>query len=642
MLALAWPWSDRNKRRPNLATRLGASLCAGIGGNAGTVEAGNLHFAYRPLRSTPAVSRRWRPSTTPDGKLVAFHGYFDNAAAIAAELGTGADDLALLYGLAAERWGDGTEQRVVGEYCAIIADAGQCHIRLSRSPLRAPPLCYFSDERLAAVSSVPRALFAAGVERHLNEAHVADSALINFTDAEASWFENILRVPLGSVVELQRDRERQLRKVYDLLSMPDVRMASDSDYLARASELLDEGVRACLAGFSKPGATLSGGLDSPQVAVRTLAALPAGKRLPTFTFHPEPGFDGRCEPGKLGNERPFVEAFAAMHPGLDPHFTDNEGYEHDYRWNELFHLIGGAPSGLCNMYVFHGLFQEAAKQGCDLLLLAEWGNFTFSDKGDWGFVEYLLNGRWRQLWRAIARQHNQVRSTLWRFGARSLLALLPDTLWRLLRRIAQPRRQFLLDLMQPLSKDYQKQSGALGRLKRTGIEFERYQPWSRRHAQRMLFQNNDAETAEVYQAFEQMYGIAQRDPLAYRPFVEFCLGLPVDLFMRDGTMRWLAKEMARGIMPEEQRFNRLNGRWDADWLLRVRRRRDDYLAEIDRLAGDERMAAMLDLPRMRAALENLPEETELDPQKYFGAEFAVPRGLLTARFVNWVEGRNLS
>jgi asparagine synthase (glutamine-hydrolysing) len=52
------------------------------------------------------------------------------------------------------------------------------------------------------------------------------------------------------------------------------------------------------------------------------------------------------------------------------------------------------------------------------------------------------------------------------------------------------------------------------------------------------------------------------------------------------------------------------------------------------------MAAMLDLPRMREALENLPEKTELDPQKYFSAEFAVPRGLLTARFINWVEGRN--
>jgi asparagine synthase (glutamine-hydrolysing) len=640
MLAFAWPWHEAIEGRSGLAERLGASLCSGIGGRASTAEIDGLHFAYRPLRSRSALSRTWRPAALASGQICAFHGYFDNAADVARELSADQSDLAALYGLAVERWGDQTEQRVIGEYSAIIAEPGRFRLRLSRSPLRAPPLHYFSDEQLAAASSVPRALFAAGVERRLNEAHVADSALINFSDAEASWFEDVHRVPLGSVVDLERGQNRRLRKVYDLLAMPDVRMANDADYIARAGELLDEGVKACMAGFRHPGATLSGGLDSPQVAIRALAALPAGQRLPTFTFHPEPGFDGRCEPGKLADERPFVEAFAAMHPGLEPHFTANEGNGHDHRWNDFFHLMGGAPSGLCNMYVFHGLFEEAAKRGCDLLLLAEWGNFTFSDKGDWGFVEYLLKGRWRQLWLALARQPNQHRSLLWRFFARVVLALLPDRAWALVREVAQPERQYLVDLMQPLSKEYRIASGANQRFRESGVLLDRYQPWSRRDAQQLLFRNNDAETAEIYQAFEQMYGIAQRDPLAYRPFVEFCFGLPVEMFLRDGQMRWLAKQLAKGIMPEEQRINRLNGRWDADWRLRVKRRRDDYLAEIDRLAGDERMAAMLDLPRLRAALENLPDQTELDPQKYFGPEFAVPRGLLTARFVNYVEGRN--
>lgn len=640
MLAFAWRWGDADSQSSGLSQRLGASLCAGIGGHAGMAELDGLNFAYRPLRSTAAVSRAWRPAILISGEVVAFHGYFDNAADIAAQLGADPHNIAMLYGLAVQRWGDETERKVVGEYCAVIANPNRFSVRLSRAPLRAPPLHYYGDARMAAAASVPRALFAAGVERRLDESHVADSALLNFTDRDATWFESVYRVPLGSVIELDRGQRRQVRKVYDLLSMPAVRMRSDADYIARAGELLDEGIAACLAGFHRPGATLSAGLDSPQVAVRALAALPAGQTLPTFTFHPEPDFDGRCEPGKLGNERPFVEAFAAMHPRLEPHFTDNGGCEHDYRWNEFFHLIGGAPSGLCNMYVFHGLFAEAARSGCDLLLISEWGNYTFSDKGDWGFVEYLLTGRWRQLWLALSRQPNQHRSLIWRFFARIVLALLPDSAWRAVKRVTQPGRQHLVDLMQPLSAHYRTASGANQRLRKSGVLLDRYQPWNRRHAQELLFRNNESETGEIYQAFEQMYGIPQRDPLAYRPFVEFCFGLPVHMFMRDGTTRWLAKQMAKGIMPEEQRINRLNGRWDADWLLRVRRRRDDYLAEIDRLEKDERMVEMLDLPRLRAALKNLPEQTELDPQKYFGAEFAVPRGLLTARFINYVEGRN--
>jgi asparagine synthase (glutamine-hydrolysing) len=641
MLAVAWPWDDSARNsQTKLFERLLASLCSGIGGQGGATEVKGLHFAYRPLRSSPALSRIWRPAVLPSGRIVAFHGYFDNARSIATELSADPSNLAQLYGLAVERWGDEADRRIVGEYCTVIAEPDNFRLRLARSPLKAPPLYYSHDGRLAVVASVPRALFAAGVEERLNEVRVADSAIFNFTDQEASWFEAIARVPTGHIVELQRGRPRVLRQYYDLFATPDVVMKCDADYVARASELLDEGVRACLAGFDKPGTTLSGGLDSSQVAVRALAALPNDQRLPTFTFHPEKAYDGRVQRWMAGDERPFVEAFTAMHPRLDPHFTTNEGYGHDHRWSEFFHLMGGAPSGLCNMYVFHGLLAGAKKEGCDLLLLAEWGNFTFSDKGEWGYVEYFLTGKWRQLWQALSRINNDDRSVPARFLVRCILPLLPNRIWHLARRIAKPKDQPLLDLMRPLTREYRSASGAEQRLRDADVELERYQPRNRRHAQKLLFHNADGEAAEIYQAFEQMYGVALRDPTAYRPFVEFCFGLPVKMFMRDGRMRWLAKEMAKGIMPEEQRTNRLNGRWDADWHLRIGRRRTDFLAEIDRLAGDERMAAMLDLPRLRAALENWPEQTETNAQKYYTHEFAVPRALLTARFVNYIEGRN--
>ena len=104
-----------------------------------------------------------------------------------------------------------------------------------------------------------------------------------------------------------------------------------------------------------------------------------------------------------------------MHPRLDPHFTANEGYEHDYRWNDFFHLMGAAPSGLCNMYVWHGLAAGAAKQNCDVLLLSEWGNSTFSDRGERGFVEYFVNGNGGQLWRALVRRRSNHNSILTKF-----------------------------------------------------------------------------------------------------------------------------------------------------------------------------------------------------------------------------------
>jgi asparagine synthase (glutamine-hydrolysing) len=375
------------------------------------------------------------------------------------------------------------------------------------------------------------------------------------------------------------------------------------------------------------------------VALRTLAALPPEQRLPTFTFHPEPGHGEAVEPGKIGNERPSVEAFAAMHPRLEPHFTSNAGIAHDFRLAEFFHLIGAAPPGLANNYVFHGIFADAAKRSCDLLLLSEWGNLTFSDTGVWAFPEYLVKGRWRQLWLALRNHAGRDRSLLWRLGALSLLPFLPEPLWRLIRRVTLPGQQYLVELIQPLSAGYRERSGANRRLKSAGFEFERYQPRNRRHAVEMIFREEDS-LSEIYQGFEQMYGIAQRDPTAYRPFAEFCFGMPTEMYLRDGVKRWFAKAMAKGIMPEEQRANRLDGRWDSDWHLRIGRRRADLIEELDRLAADDQMASMFDLPRLKATLTDWPENPPTDPQAILPRENAVMRAIVATRFINYVEGRN--
>jgi asparagine synthase (glutamine-hydrolysing) len=615
-------------------------LCSGIGGHAAQYREGAVHIAYRPNDRNPARARLWKPGTLPDGAIVAFHGYFDNSDTIAAELGVSASDSSTLYGLAVARWGDAADLRINGEYCAAIANPVSGTLRLSRSPLRAPPLCYSVQPEFVAAASVPRALFSLGVPKRLNEQRLADSAMLHFSDEETGWFHETSRVPIGSIVELRPDQPRELRRYYDMARLPDVRMGSDAEYIAKASELFDEAVRTCIAGTRKPGNTLSSGLDSSQVAVRTLKALGPGARLPTFTFHPEAGWDGIAENGMLGNERPWVEEFAAMHPGLDPHFTDNAGYANDHRWPEMFHLMDGAPSGACNMYLFHGIYALARDQGCDRLLIAEWGNYTFSDKGEWAFVELLLRGRWRKLWQALREHPNDRRPMYRRLIALTLMPLLPMPLWRLVKRLVHPNLIPDLELITPLTKRFRKESGAEERMRRAGFQLDRYQPWNRRQAQHLLFLNSDCETAEVYQMFEQLYGVSQRDPTAYRPFVEFCYGLPVELFVRDGEMRWLAKQLAHGIMPERQRANRVNGRWDSDWHLRLKRKQQEYLDELTAIERDPKLAAMIDVPRLRAVLEDMPQTTVTERRRVLPLEMAIPRAMQVARFVRYAEGRN--
>ena len=209
-----------------------------------------------------------------------------------------------------------------------------------------------------------------------------------------------------------------------------------------------------------------------------------------------------------------------------------------------------------------------------------------------------------------------------------------------MKRLVHADEKLPLELMSPLRADYRAQTGVEERARNTGFPYGRFQPRNRRQAQAQIFVNGDAESSEVYQAFEQLYGVAQRDPMAYRPFAEFCMGLPTRMFMRDGEMRWMAKQMARGIMPEQQRANSLNGRWDADWHLRIGRRRAEFRKEFERIAQHPTLASMIDTERMIAALDGFPEQTSTDPQVWLQTELGVPRALLTARFVDFVERSN--
>lgn len=607
---------------------------------AGSAATERVQTAALLTETDPRRAQGWQPVVVGPLQIL-FAGHIDNAGEISVLLGTECQsdrpslaDLARLYGAARLAWGDGADLRLIGEYAAILLDDARQELRLVRSPLRAPPLHFQATEGRVIVASVPRALFACGVPQRINEAKLADNALFNPGDDRTGWFEGIDCVPLGTELRFDPGGMRE-RRYHDLYSLPRVRLGSDAEYIEAAHSLLADATRAALRGASRPAIMLSGGLDSPQVAAKALAVLPAGSELHAFTFTPEAGWDGHEAPGSFGNERPYVEAFARQHPGLVTHFEDNAGSSFDAGLAEMFFATGSAAINQTNFSHFHALWRGARAAGCDVVLGADYGNFTFSAEGGWGFPEYLLRGRWRQLYRALRNIEGDGRAPLRRFLALCVLPFLPDRLWHWQRRLrGQPD---VFAIASPLRTDYAVSSGALERGKRAGQPVRRW-PVLGRQREFELFQRNDH--CDIMHGFEQIYGLPQRDPTAWRPFVEFCLGLPTELFLRDGQTRWLAREMARGIMPEAQRLEKRHGRHGADWHVKLTRRRSELLAEVERLAQSERLNAMIDFPKIRQALEDWPATGAIPVEERLLREAAIPRAIMLARYVNYCEGRN--
>ncbi len=593
--------------------------------------------------SDPRRARSWRPARL--GPLVVlFHGHLDNSADISAQLGLpnpgpgDAQGLAALYAAALLHWGPRTDRVLIGEYAAIaLNEAGQ-HLRLARSPLRAPPLHYYVDAERVIAASVARAIFACGVEQQLDDEKLADMAWFNASNEAQSWFRGVKRVPLGSTVELT-PAAAHTRRYYDIGALAPVPRMSVADSVTQAHALLAEGTRAALAGSKRPAVMLSGGLDSSLVAVKALEAMPGAAPLNAYTFVPEPGVAAYRFRGKFADEGPFVAAFCQLHPRLVPHFHDNAGRGLDTRLNDLFFAIGGAPQGLANLTGYHSLWEAARADGCDRVLLGEFGNLTASADGSWAYCEYLLTLRWRQLYRALRNAPEDDRSLGRRFMALAVGPLLPDALWDWQRQ----RRGFssLYHRASPLRRSFAEQSGAVARSAAARLPNARFPRRDRLGEMKEVHANAWGEFSDIYAGFTQIHGLEQRDPTAYRPFFEFCAGLPSDRFLRDGQERWLAREMLRGQMPDDQRLTNRTGRHGADWHVKLSRQREAMLREVEQFAKVPRLAAMLDLDRARAALADWPETGEVSDEQRMLCEVALPRTIMAARFINYVEGRNL-
>lgn len=633
MLAL---WRDWAGSPPRHSQRIAASLGLFAGHPAGFSVDGNTAFSFLPAPRLNAPLRRWQPHRGANGATVLFHGRIDNPLELADLLCTRETDPAALYGAAVARWGDSADFHIIGNYCAVVA--AKDTLRLARSPWDAPPLhhCHFDGQ--SVVSSVPRVLLSAGLPERLDRTRLADNLYFNLLERTRGWYEGAHRVGYGSVMNLTADGAIRSHSFYDPLASGPVRFKRDEDYVEAANALLAEATTKALAGAKHPGIMLSGGLDSPLLAAEVLRQLPQEARLPSFTFAPGDSWDGVVPDGLMGDERPFVREFAAMHPRLSPHFTQNPGAEFDSRWPELFTAMGGAPNHLCNFYVYHGVWAGAHAQGCDVLLTADFGNQTYSNDARWAYVELLRNGQWRELALALRHRPGDSRSMAHKLVALSLVRLLPHPLRRAIRQRRHPARTQMNALISMLTSA--EQASAHARAQAAGAVIEHEHVATQAESVRLEYHWRDSEGAEVQQGFEQLYGLRQIDVPTYRPLAEFCAGLPTRQFLHHGQYRWLARRMAQGKLPEKQRLNHRIGWHNVDWYARMTPRIAEFRGEIARIAANPEISGLIDPQRMAAALEDWPVHTVYDPEDWMPRAAGLTRGLLTARFIQHTSGRN--
>jgi asparagine synthase (glutamine-hydrolysing) len=91
------------------------------------------------------------------------------------------------------------------------------------------------------------------------------------------------------------------------------------------------------------------------------------------------------------------------------------------------------------------------------------------------------------------------------------------------------------------------------------------------------------------------WGIDERDPTADRRLIEFCLSLPLDMLLKEGVRRPLARAALADRLPPAILDERRKGYQAADWHEGITAHRRDIAALIERIARHEVASTIVDV-----------------------------------------------
>jgi asparagine synthase (glutamine-hydrolysing) len=250
---------------------------------------------------------------------------------------------------------------------------------------------------------------------------------------------------------------------------------------------------------------------------------------------------------------------------------------------------------LCNNVWMSAIRDEARARGVRTLLTGEVGNWTISAAPFTLLGEYLRQRRFRGWLReALAVARN---------GKARYRGILASSVAPFV-----PRR--LLELATPLSSGiatagYNPAHPQLAaEIARRRADFFNRQPTS--HYGRIAEALTSRDFGDFRQGALGGWGVDERDPTADRRLAEFCLSLPLDMLLRGGERRPLAKAALADRIPPSVLEQKVKGYQAADWHEGLTANREAILGLIEEIAVDPMAESLLDLKAMRLWVEEWP------------------------------------
>jgi asparagine synthase (glutamine-hydrolysing) len=524
-------------------------------------EAAGVGLGHRRLAVIDLSKAAHQPMVSASGRLVlAYNGEVYNFREIRAELQaqgrhfrSESDTEVVLE--ACEVWGvEGAARRFVGMFAFALWDRSGRHLYLVRDRLGIKPLYWGLQDGLLLFGSQPKSFFGHPLWRaEVDRDALAAYFRFNYVPTPLSIYKGVRKLAPGHIVTVSADGSTEETCYWDISdvvrrSLAERTQMSVRDARARLEDLLADAAGRRMIADVPVGAFLSGGVDSS--AVVALMQAQSDRPVQSFSigFH-ESDYD----------EAAHAKAVAA-HLGTDHHEL--------YLRSEDALAIIPTIADWCDEP-----FADSSAIPTFLVSRLARGRVTVALTGDGG--DEVFAGYNRYLWgSAVWRHVGRLPRSLRRLAA-TVIASVPPGGWDRLAALAPPRSrpvqvgdkaQKLADLLCATDAgDVYRRLVSLwndpDEVVVGGAE-PRDDRWGGQTAipgadliQRMQYSDTvsalpDDMLTKVDRA-SMAVGLEVRVPLLDHRIVEFAWGLPTDMKVRDGTGKWLLRQVLYRYVPKE-------------------------------------------------------------------------------------------
>jgi asparagine synthase (glutamine-hydrolysing) len=540
----------------------------------------------------------------------------------------GMSDAAILLA-AWERWQEAVFDHLFGDYAFALWDGRDRRLIVARDPRGAKPLHYHLGSGFLAFASMPKGLHALDdVPYGPDEIRIAEDLALVPDYGPSSFFKDVNRVEMGHVVIVtasgvtSRSHWEPRRDI--------LKLASADDYAEALRHHLDRAVETRLRGAgNQVAAHLSGGMDSSAVA-GTAARLmaPSGGKVVAFTSVPREGYVGPED--ILWDEGPLAAATAALYPNMEHVLVRPNGRGTMDQLDRNFFLFEQPNLNTCNMLWADAINDEARDRSLAVLLTGDCGNLTISYNGRELLPQLAAHGHWLRL----LREGRALVNAGW-YGWGGVLAgaigpWMPAAIWNACRSLA--RKEYNgVERYSAMKREHWTALDIDRRLRANGVD-----PSGRPKKDGMesrLGYLRGIDRGFFSKGTLGGWGIDLRDPTADRRLVEFCLSVPMDLYLADGQPRALAVRALADRLPHRVLAERRRGWQAVDWHEGLTASRARLCEEIDRLGNVPSAADMLDLGRLRNLMDQWPDKGWHTPETTFDYRSALIRSAVNGHFL---------